>query len=510
MRVLIVHHGRLPEPGQPCSGGAIRAALLGQGLREGGHEVHFLARDQDEPGGFSSPVDLVLKARARAPDALLAVQLEDAPALAALERPLVVDLYAPRLLEAPFEGRMGEVAPAVLRALGAGDGFLVSNPRQRWGWLSALALAGFELEPDPTLLVPIASLPMQAQPPPASPVLVAGGGAWPWCDPEPDLRRILALLDARGLGEIHWFGPGELPAHPRLHRRGTVAWDALRRAFAAATAAIDFHRPNPEREQALGFRHADYLAAGLPILCRPGTAVAELLEGAAWPGEPEVSVGALLDDLATGGAQRQRRARAALRLARSRDPRSTVEPLLAWLSSPTRARRGSSRLLDAAGLAERAARAEAEATHLREHAARAEAEALEKRREVAEWTARHQQLSGVVERQARALDEVAGFKREAIALLGGRNEASARELSEAQARIALLAADLEKKNAELRAAMEQREALESEALRARAAQQELELLRGELARRLIELEALSSLRQRVAELRRLRPWRFGS
>ncbi|RME23408.1 MAG: hypothetical protein D6798_13550, partial [Deltaproteobacteria bacterium] len=197
MRILVVHHGRLPAAGHPARGGGIRAWHLGQGLQQAGHAVSFLARDQDEPGGFASPADLVRKASARSPDAVVCVQLEDAPALAVLERPLAVDLYAPRLLEAPFEGALAEVAPAVLRALAAGDVFLVSSARQRWAWLGVLALAGVDVRRDPTLLVPIASRPPLRHRWPTVPTFVAGGHAWPWADPRDAIHRVLAHLDRR-------------------------------------------------------------------------------------------------------------------------------------------------------------------------------------------------------------------------------------------------------------------------------------------------------------------------
>ncbi|MCK6506771.1 hypothetical protein L6R53_25940, partial [Myxococcota bacterium] len=317
MRILIVHHGRLPSPGQPATGGAIRAWHLGRGLQAAGLEVHWLARDQDVDGGFASPADLVRKARSRQPDALVCVQLEDAPALASLGLPLVVDLYAPRLLEAPFEGAMAQVGPQVLRALAAGDAFLVSSPRQRWTWLGVLSLAGVDVRRDPTLLVPIASAAGPRRRWPKEPVFVGGGGAWPWADPAEALARVLARLDAHGAGRVRWFGAAEgLPAHPRLEKAGTLPWEELLAAFAGATAALDWMAPNPEREVALGFRHADYLAAGLPVLAAEGGAVAEALGEAAWTGPVEEVLDAVLADHAAGGDRLRARGRAAAALAR--------------------------------------------------------------------------------------------------------------------------------------------------------------------------------------------------
>lgn len=469
MRILIVHHGRLPATGQPATGGAIRAWHLGRGLQQAGHEVHWLARDQDVPGGFASPADLVRKTRALQPDALVAVQLEDAPALRSLDLPLAVDLYAPRLLEAPFEGSLAEAAPQVLRALGAGDVFLASSPRQRWTWLGVLALAGVDVRRDPTLLVPIACSPPPRRQRPRQPVFVGGGGAWPWADPRGALARVLAHLDARGVGTVRWYGPAEgLPEHPRLEAAGWLPWADLQAAFARATAALDWMEPNPERQVALGFRHADYLSAGLPVLTSADTAVAEALGEAAWTGEVEAVLDQVLADHEAGGEQARRRGEAARDLARRLTPEATVAPLAAWLDEPSTHHAPRGPLLDLARLADRAARAESQAEHAMQAMARAEAEAVAKRAEVAEHVARIQQLMGTVDRLSRAIDEVAGFKREAIAVLGGRSEQALGELSAANARIASLAADLEKKNAELHAADDMRARLEDDLARARA------------------------------------------
>ncbi len=469
MRILVVHHGRLPSPGQPASGGAIRAWHLGRGLSQAGHEVHWLARDQDQPDGFASPADLVRKASARQPDALVCVQLEDAPPLRVLDRPLAVDLYAPRLVEAPFEGAMATAAPAVLRALRAGDVFLVSSRRQRWSWLGVLALAGIDVRRDPTLLVPIAS----ADPPrrrwPRQPLLVGGGSAWPWADPGPALARVLAHLDARDQGRVRWYGPTDgLPAHPRLETPGWLPWDELLRAYAGATAALDWMAPNPERDLALGFRHADYLAAGLPVLCPDGSAVADELGDAAWTGPVEDVLDQLLDDHADGGGEARRRGAAARALAATRSPQATAGPLADWLAAPTSHRGPPGPLLDAADLAARAATAQARAETAVDAQARAEAEAVQKRHEVAALNAQLQTLLGTVDRLSRAVDEVAAFKREAVSVLGGRSAQAAASLDAANQRIGSLEADLEKKNAELAAADDMRARLEDDLARARA------------------------------------------
>lgn len=480
MRVLVVHHGLLPAEDRPVTGGALRAWHHGRALQAAGHEVHWLHRDQDGPGGFTSPAHLVAMARALRPDVVVAVQLEEAPALATLERPLAVDLYAPRLLEAPFEGTLSREAPAVLRALAAGDVFLVSNPRQRWTWLGVLALAGVDVRRDPTLLVELVAPEGPRRSWPKEPHLVAGGASWPWQDPRPALERVLAWLDARGEGRVTWYGgapligetPGAwtLPEHPRLEAPGWVPRAELLRAYSRATAAIDWMAPNPERRLAFSFRHADYLGCGLPVLTGEDTALSDVIGEAGFTGD---DVEAVLE-AALGDPEGLRAAsRAARHLARERfSVAACGRALVDWVARAERRDGAVGPIVAASVLAARAASAEARAEAAEAAEARAEAEVARKRQEVAQLTGQIQQLQGTLARMARSLDEVAGFKREAVAVLGGRIEHADARRGAAETELAILRADLEKKSAELMAMDELRARLEHD----------LDNLRGEVNR----------------------------
>ena len=465
MRILIVHHGSLPSTTGPTTGGALRAWHHGQALQAAGHTVHWLARDQDGPGGFSSPADLALQASRLAPDRVVCVQPEDAPALATVGAPLAVDLYAPRLLEAPFEGALAAAATQSLRALAAGDVFLVSNPRQRLVWMGVMALAGLDTRRDPTLHIPLVAPDGPPRRRPNHPVLVAGGKGWPWQDPIDGLQAALDVLDARGEGVVQWFGapPGDPPLrHPRLETPGWLPYGDLLAAYSHATLALDWMTPNPERAAALAFRQLDYLGCGLPILTGEDSALADVLGDAGWTvGRAGVTdaLNAALDDPADVG----RRSRAARRLARDRFAlEAATAPLLAWIASPTRHPRAQGPLVEAAHHAAAAGRHEARAEAAHAACAAAEVEVTRKRGEVARLTAQVQDLVSTVARQARALDEVAAFKREAISVLGGQSEQARLGRREAESQLALLRADVEKKTAELQAMDELRARLEND------------------------------------------------
>lgn len=471
MRVLIVHHGRLPAPGQPVTGGALRAWNHGRALQAAGFEVAYLTRHQDAPGGFRSPPDLVRKAGALRPDRVLAVQIEDVPALAALRLPLAVDLYAPRLIEGAYSGTLAREATQTLHALSLGDVFLVSNVRQRWHWLGLLALAGIDTRQDPTLTLPLVSPVAPPPRPPMEPRVVTGGARWPWQDPTPGLRAALRALDRLGRGELWWYGgppllgEGDSSAperleHPRLRQPGWLGWDQLLAEYSESTLAFDWMTPNPERSMALSFRQVDWLACGLPILTGPDSALGDLLGEAGWTVSEEAVEETLCDAL-SDPAGLASRATAALQLARGPlSPAVALAPLVAWMAKPTRHPRGSSLLVDAARESREAASAGARAEAAGEASARAEAEVELKRQEVTRLNGQVQDLIEVNTRLSRAIDEVAGFKREAIAVLGGQSERAHRTLREAEREVGLLRADLEKKSAELLSMDELRARLE--------------------------------------------------
>lgn len=468
MRILIVHHGQRPSADQPVTGGALRAFGMAQAFEADGHRVRLLSRHQDEPGGFTSEEDLYQRARDWGPDRIIATQIEDAPALGAVGAPIAVDLYAPRVLEAAFEGTLRRTSVDTLRALAAGDVFLVSNPRQRWFWMGILAMAGIDVRTDPTIVVPLVAPQGLRRRTPKTPTFVAGGGSWPWQDPVPALNRVLDHLDRRGEGKVIWYGgvpsgteaTWSLPVHPRLKAAGWVDRDTLLRAYCGATAALDWMVANPERNLAFSFRHADYLGCGLPILTYPDSPLADVLRGAGWASHNiEATLDAVLDD----SEEVSRRSREARRLARTQfSPDEALGPLKEWLVTGARQAHSPTDLVDRAQMAAEAARAHQIAAAAGEAKARAEAEVTQKRGEVTALNVQIQTLTRTLDRMTRAMDEVAGFKREAIQLLGNQGAADRLSLEAAVAENALLRADVEKKSAEIRAMDELRARLEND------------------------------------------------
>jgi len=491
MRVLLVHHGRRLGPGRPVTGGALRAEQHASALQDAGYEVICIHRDQDGPGGFRSAADLRDTAQALRPDRIICVQVEDAPALAGLGVPLAVDLFAPRVLEAAFGDSLPAAVAQVMGALDAGDVFFVSNARQRWSWTSVLALAGFDPADAPTRLVPIASPQGVApQPAPAEPVFVAGGARWPWQSPGPGLRRVLAHLDARGEGSVRWYGGapmlGEdsggwtLPVHPRLHTPGWLAYDALLDNYAGCTAAIDWMGHNLERSLAFSFRHADHFGAGLPVLSSSDSALADVLGNAGVASDDiESTLDLVLDNPDKLIAMRA----AARHLGAKRTAAACSAEVVKWVASGRTHSQHKGPLSDSASLLRSALEATQARSMTEAALSRAEAEVGNKREEVARLHGQIALLTDTVARQARALDEVAGFKREAVQLLGNQGDRARREASELSNENALLRADNEKKSAELRAMDDLRARLENDLVNLRDELERTRSSRGMFGRR---------------------------
>lgn len=453
MRVLVVHRDPLPGPGgideAAVSGAGLRARVHVDALAAAGHEVVTLRRIQGDtlpasappPGLARSAEELRAAADRLAPDWVLAVSPADAPALAPVA-PLMVDLYAPRLLEAAFEGRQREAADEALRALHAADEVLFSNARQRWFWMGLAGACGWSLDAPVGQIVPLAALPGPPRDPRAPPVLVAGGMPWPWQDLRPALAATVAAL--RGRAEVHTFG---LPAVDGTIAHGRVGRAEWLRWCAGARAAIDRYAPNPERPLAYSFRQADYLGAALPLVSDPDTPLADGLRAtrAGWVDEPlaDAIEAALVEDRSSGAAA----------LAADYAPAVTEAAVVAWV--PRRRDRGWSTLASGARVARATERARAADAVAR----LATAELDKKHAEVEALTRQGQALASSVEALSAAMLDVAALRRETVQVLGSRLSGEAATVEQLRREVEVLHADLAKKNAELAALARERDHL---------------------------------------------------
>ena len=242
------------------------------------------------------------------------------------------------------------------------------------------------------------------------------------------------------------FGEGALAeADPAALRA------ALERSVDAANrlhvllAALDRYAPNPERALALSFRQMDYLGAGLPLIADADTPLgAEIRETAAgWVDEP-------LEEAIEAALARPRSSEA---LAARYAPARTEAPLLAW--SPERRSRDWSLLRAGARLARADARAAADRAARRA----AEAELDRKRAEADALHAQLRALTASVEALSTALQDVAGFRRETVQVLGTRMVTKTDEAEHLRRELEIARVDLEKKTVELESLQQERDRL---------------------------------------------------
>ena len=412
------------------------------------------------------------------PDVVLVEALEEARRLPDGRFTVILDMFAPRMLEQQFQDSQDErEAIRVLDALQRGDHFIFSNERQKYYHLPLLALAGVDCTERAGGVVPISCPPdLPAFTKPAVTTFIAGGVFWPWADITDGLLSLLGALEDAGDGTIHLYGgeyairsdtskyadPRErLPqAHPQLTFRGMVPIDELWKDYSQASVAFDLMAPNPEREINLSFRQIDYLRCGLPIITSPRQVIADdlLQYGAGWLVEPDDPAGliALVQRLLNEPETVAAASSAAQRLAADKYVWTrTVDALGDYLAAPDRRRNSDT-------LVARMSRTQAdlwedheENKRLREVLGHQHADLGKKTEEVERLNLRIQTLLGTVGGLTDTLGEVSKFKNEALSYLGEQQDASLKEAGELGRELERKALDLHKKQEALERAQKE-------------------------------------------------------
>lgn len=339
----------LPGQGVPVAGGGIRAWSLAEGLRAAGHAVrvclpaHLLgAHGSADCAGF--PAEALQGFVNESPAELFVFeQWYPLSLLERLDRPVVVDLPGPLLLENHWRqvAASERMALAKLRALARADLWLHATPRQRYYWLAFMALAGLDLARPPLLHAPIAlplshrflNRPAGGDRDPAR--FVHAGIFWPWQDPTGPLATLLDCLRRAGHGSLVVYGGAhpqhavegqryldptpQLAACPQLDCRGLLPFEQLAPELETAGVALDVVPVNAERELSSTIRSVVYLHCGLALVLSRHSYLAEAVEqaGAGWVVESEApsELAPLFETILTHPEEVQRRGEAAHRLA---------------------------------------------------------------------------------------------------------------------------------------------------------------------------------------------------
>lgn len=334
--VVIVTHEAI---GERMAGPAIRALELARALRP---EVRTILATPFPVGRDTGPVETRRYAfdepasmdRAVAGAGVILVQgftLHKFPALAALDVPIIVDLYCPFHLENLERRRLVEPDAAARRhaaqvdydvltaQLRRGDFFLCANERQRDYWLGMLTGAGrlraeaLERDAAAESLIAVVPFGVPAAPPAPGPpavkgvvagiepgdrLIMWGGSVTDWHDPITPIRA--AAEASREIPQIRLVFPAGIPnpdlppmrALDQARREADALGLTGRRVFFVdwipydrraaylleAEIGISAHQSSLETRFAWRTRILDYIWAALPVVCTRGDSLAELVE----------------------------------------------------------------------------------------------------------------------------------------------------------------------------------------------------------------------------------------
>lgn len=333
MKLCLIHHTTISEIVPPHNGATIRLQHICQGLRHHLPNLRMVSLcKENTEGNWKTHIQRhLIEAK---PDVVLCNQLEDVALLPPRDTmpntPVIVDLYAPRLLEGLFEIDNGHVAHQLLLALYRADAYLIAHELQREHWCALLRLAG--IQDLARLIVTPLAVDVQPNEHLNDLTLVGGGRVWPWQNPWNNLRSLLSILDQHNLGQVTWFSPPDnhIPIkHPRLQIQPWGSRSNYRSVIAQSTLGLDLNPSSPERFLACAFRHMEFLGCGVSILSANHNTLTrsepKLCHYVDFENEANV-----LKALQTRTPQRRLKG-----FQEAHQPSNVVGPLIEWLTSGT-------------------------------------------------------------------------------------------------------------------------------------------------------------------------------
>ncbi len=383
MKVLFITHAVFLDPTRISTGNSVRGFFLAKGLAERGHQVifagpsgldRFASQTAPEPGiqvtTFAGRAGLARLIEEYRPDVLLVGYwelLDELPGT--LEIPVVLDVVAPRVLEALFQAER-ELSSEVRRMLTLYrkvDHFLVGTERQRHFLLPWLIMAGFDVRRDSLIDVLPISTDLGALPEVRLDQgvvrFVSGGVAWPWRRTEtwfdalvsalralPDRRGKLTLFSGQYLYSSDRDGQAAALDLSASGEDVLESYDLL--AYGEMQGYLETHCQigleladrNVEREYSQSFRAMEFLRAGLPLICNDYLELAGLVRDydAGWVISQPADLAALIPEILRHPEAIQRKSRNARRLVEARfHYQKTIEPLARFIEQPFRRLKGS-------------------------------------------------------------------------------------------------------------------------------------------------------------------------
>jgi len=394
MKVLLFSNDLMPFGNLPTSGGGLRCFQLMRGLQSHGIEViasmpgfTYLAEKHraDIPEEqrewlweWHTQDDLLRKAR---PDAVLFASNWDHFNLTRpYDVPLIVDLHGSRLIETSMWNNPASAEQKV-RTFARADCLLCAGKRQRsyfYGWLVQsgrvpedehfIRYIPVSLSPElPEHIFPTAD-------DDSAPVLVSGGGWFPWQNQAKTIFAACRQVAQRNRGTIRIFGtPHETAtvspeerlirdiysqvqtlaqSSPRIRVEGYIGRNDLIEIYRRAGVAVEAMQYNLERELAFTTRTIEYLWCGLPVLYNNYAEISEHIEeyNAGWTIDPtsDAEIALALDEILSSPKVLAEKSRNAQRLVRDRFTwDKTILPLVEFLKAPAAKLKGEEPALGA-------------------------------------------------------------------------------------------------------------------------------------------------------------------
>ena len=446
MKILILHHRPLYRLDKSVSGAYLRIQQLQKGLSAYNHEVATLCVLDKSSAECRQHIS------SWGAHCVIAMHAQLINGLEGLGVPLILDLYAQRLMEALFEEGLISELMVHLSAFRQCTMFLVSNMRQRRSWQGILALLGAHLKPESIIVVPLAATLEPEREEPNTFTLIGGGMCWPWQNPWPAIGRALKHLDLRGTGKVIWVGAKEITLqHPRLQYISWGSYAAYRSYLSNSTAAFDWMVHNVEREFAIAFRHMDYVGCGLPILTGSYSPLKDVGKDFYCASDDIESVLDRCIDQPEWLAQMRR---ASLVFAQAHSASKSVQELVPMLEKIAPLEWSDSPLLQPIDLWKQLKKVEQSEQKLRVENKHLHEDREKKSHEIAEQNKRIAQQATSIAQLSSTIESVVTYRKEVVQVLGQQIQQHSHAHDSLASENAILRADIEKKSAEL-AAMDQ-------------------------------------------------------
>lgn len=400
-RLLIVSNDAI---GERMAGPSIRAWELAGALHAAGLPVNLAAPGKSIP---PAPFETLcfdirgaaLREAAERADAVMVqgLVLAHQPFLAALDIPVIVDIYDPFVLEnlpqraeESMSGRRHHHVKdlAALNAqLERGDFFVCASEQQRDFWLGMLTALGrigpdaYDQDASLRGLLDVVPFGLPAQPPapaadgrprikgvvpgigPDDELILWNGGIWNWFDPLTLIRAVAELAPSRPRLRLFFLG-GKAPGLYTPKMRMAAEAERLARELGLLDRVVFFnpdwvpyaergaylleadlaastHLPHIETRFAFRTRLLDCIWAGLPMLVTEGDVLAELVAreglGLSIPPEDVAATAAAIAKLLDDPASKAGRAEAFTRVRERMTWAQAAEPLARFMADPQRA-----------------------------------------------------------------------------------------------------------------------------------------------------------------------------